>query len=518
MRAVVAEDSIFNLTRLERILRGCGYEVDAVRDGLAAWKCLEKSAGAAVAILNCNLPGKGGLEITGELRSRSWPHYTYVILLSSQNADDGVLAALDAGADGFLALPVSAERLAAQLKIAERILKRDERFYREIADLQEQLRTHTAQPSPPDPDAVPQKPSVPAIVPTEESEENTAEDPGATNAGEVPKIPVSLLSGTENTELLSQVQACFAKALRRIRYVSDEAVDHVFEEPPDFTVYSALVLEDQKLWLDVKMEMPRHVATAIYRALMSEAPHSDVELCDALEEVCNRCHGIWQQVWESSDLQPITAGWPTARPTHEIPHCSSATQLGHCSFTLPGPIRVTIIEQLASVLDKPLSAVSPGDVLADPLSTVGQKLPLLKRGSVLNAKYISRIRDLLACPPEEEFKLRVIEPSPLALLLRRRTPRRPVESSLTVHTVTEGRERQLFGRVHDISESGLGATVFDALNTGQNVALDFDLSGVEFRIEAIVRHRQGSRCGFEFLSIPSKSQTKLREIVKCLPA
>jgi hypothetical protein len=308
--------------------------------------------------------------------------------------------------------------------------------------------------------------------------------------------------------------------LKRIRYSAEQAPDDTSEEQPEFTVYSALVLEEQHLWLDLKMEMTRRVAMALYRAMLSEAPSSDAELCDALAEVCNMCQGAWKSVLEHANLVPITPGWPTARATSEFPqHLATPKQLGSSSFTLPGPIRVTFLEQVATVVDKPLNAITPGDVLADPINTEGQKLALLKRGTVLNTRYIARIRDLMDPMLEEDVKLHVIEPSPLALYMRRRWPRKAMDSSLTVIAKTDGKEKRFQGRVFDISQNGLGAIIFDILNPGQRVTLDFELCGdVTVRIDAIVRHRKGSRCGFEFQSIPPESLHKLEEVVRGLTA
>jgi DNA-binding response OmpR family regulator len=146
MRILVADDDVITLTRLQRMLRSLGHEVEIVRDGFAASKYLEKSPGGSVAILNSSLPGKAALDITSEFRSRSRLHYTYVIVVASNNEKCNAVTALEAGADGFLGVPFSAAALTAQLKAAERILKDEEHLQKTIAELQEQLRSHLAQP------------------------------------------------------------------------------------------------------------------------------------------------------------------------------------------------------------------------------------------------------------------------------------------------------------------------------------------------------------------------------------
>ena len=524
MRVLIAEDDVVAGTRLQRILSGLGHEVEVVRDGLAAGKSLEKDARGVVAILNDNLPGKGGCELAGEIRSRSWVHYTYIILLGAAHGSCGAVTALQAGADSFLALPVSAAALTAQLKVAERILKHQDQAHRTIRNLQEQLRAQQVPALWPVHESVPEKSFAP-VVSSEPELPKVIEKVTPARAVPDTKVPVRSASGTENPSseaktatLVSGVQSCFEKVLRRIRYHAGPDNGNS-GEPPDFTVYSALVLEDQRRWFDLKIEVSRRVATALYRTLLSEAPPSDAELYDALEEVCNMCQGAWKSDLENAGLEPIIPGCPIAKRTREVPHSSKAKQLSSTTFTLAGPIRVTLLEYTASVVDKPLAAILPGDVLADSISVAGRKLELLKRGTVLTARYIARIHEALNPSPDENFKLHVIEPSPLGMFMRRRWPRKAVDSSLTVLVRIGGMEKQLSGRVRDISENGLGAVIFDTLNLGQTVTLVFGLGdGAEFRFEAVVRHRQPPRCGFEFLSVPTQSMDKLREAVELLSA
>jgi CheY-like chemotaxis protein len=541
MRVLVAEDDLLTLTQVLRIVRDLGHEVEIVRDGVAAWKYLEKATAGGVAILHGMLPGKTGLDIVSELHARNWPHYTYVILLATRHEPCNAIAALEAGADAFLAVPVSAVELVAQLKAAERILKREDPPRQEapevaevpkapkvaeapkapeVPEAPEQPTNPSEKLSPPIPESVPQP--LPVPTPSSVLPELPATD-GASlwdRFSTDPEIPWHLASRPENELPVSQMQMCFDKALKRLRYTAEQNSPDVFQEKPEFSVYSALVLEDKDLWLDLRMEMERRVATALYRTLMSEAPTSDAQLRDALEEVCNKCLEVWKHDLESTGLQPMTVVWATARRSREVPNLPPTGQGDSYAFVLPGPIRVAVFEQAARVVDKPLAEIARGDILADPISATGQKVTLLKRGSILNARYIARIHELLHPRPEENFTLRVIEPSPLALFMMRRSARKAVDSLLKAVVRSDGGEKQIQGRIRDISENGLGAMIFDPLNPGQTVTLEFGLGGGdgEFRIEAIVRHREGSRCGFEFLSNPSPSVQRLKEAVRGLIA
>ena len=374
MRVLVAEDDVVTSTRLQRILRSFGHEVEAVRDGLAAWKNLEQSAGGGVAILDGILPGKAGLEIARELHSRSSAHYTYIILLTSNREERETVAALQAGADGCLPLPVSEAELAAQLMAAERILQREDRFHKEIAELQK-LQTQTVSLSQPAHDPEPEKVVMPAAFPETPGPLKLVGDFLQVGILQSPGRSRGLLLGIEGIMPMSRMQACFDTVLQRIHYIAPSETDSILPEPSDFTVYSAVVLEDQRLWLDLKMEMTRPVAGALYRALASKAPHSEEEQLDALEEVCARCQEEWQTALASAGLEPVSPGLPTARRTPDMPNCPAAKELGSSSFTLPGPIRVTLLEHAATVVEKPLTAISSGDVLTDPLNVPGRNWP-----------------------------------------------------------------------------------------------------------------------------------------------
>jgi CheY-like chemotaxis protein len=520
MRVLVAEEDLIISTRLQRILRGFGHEVEAVRDGITAWKLLEKNDAPRAAILDGILPGKGGLEIATELRSRNQQHYVYIITLAPNRESCEAVAAFEAGADGHLALPVTPAELAAQLRVAERVLAREEGFHRQIAELRQQLHA----PQVPVPQLAPvvaadkvADSSTPSDEPhiAEAASRDTGEPGGVEvvpQAAEITCLPALRL---ETVVPVSRMQACFETMLRRIRYVPPAPV--VPAEPMELTVCSAVVLEDQHLWADLKMEVTRRVAGALYRALMGEALASDTDQQDALEEVCNLCQGAWKTVLESAGLQPITPGAPSARPTRDVPLSPAGQQLGSFSFFLPGPIRVSVIEQLARVTDKPLGRICVGDVLADPFSIPGQKLPLLRRGTVLNPRYIARIGELLNGAPDEAPTLHVIEPSPLARILRRRWPRHSLDTPLVVIVGNGATDRRLFGQMRDISENGVGATLDGTLNLEQTVTLGFSLDGqAVFEVEATVRHRQGCHYGFEFLSAANRSTDKLKQAIRAL--
>ena len=90
-----------------------GYEVEWVRDGLAAERCLQSERFTCV-ILDLGLPALCGLEVLAALRGRG--DSTPVLVLTARSAVRERIVTLDAGADDYLVKPISLEELAARLR------------------------------------------------------------------------------------------------------------------------------------------------------------------------------------------------------------------------------------------------------------------------------------------------------------------------------------------------------------------------------------------------------------------
>lgn len=63
-----------------------------------------------------------GLALCRAIRERSWPGYVYILLLTTQDTEEDILAGLDAGADDYISKRISPAQLLARLRTAQRIL------------------------------------------------------------------------------------------------------------------------------------------------------------------------------------------------------------------------------------------------------------------------------------------------------------------------------------------------------------------------------------------------------------
>ena len=112
---LVVEDEPPTLTLLEKILGTAGYRVTGVKDGIAALKSA-RAAPPDLVLLDLIIPGIDGYGVCALLK-RDRTFNAPIIVLSGRFNQTDIRAALDAGADAFMAKPV--DRIALLAKISE---------------------------------------------------------------------------------------------------------------------------------------------------------------------------------------------------------------------------------------------------------------------------------------------------------------------------------------------------------------------------------------------------------------
>jgi DNA-binding response OmpR family regulator len=113
MRLLVVEDDVRLCDVLRRGLSEQGHVVDIAHDGQEGETWADGGAYDAV-ILDVNLPKRDGLSVVRSLRSRGVR--TPVLVLTSRDTPDDVIAGLDAGADDYLRKPFIFGELEARLR------------------------------------------------------------------------------------------------------------------------------------------------------------------------------------------------------------------------------------------------------------------------------------------------------------------------------------------------------------------------------------------------------------------
>jgi two-component system, OmpR family, response regulator RegX3 len=110
-KLLLVEDDSGISTPLSLYLENAWYEVILCRD----WGSAEEVWAAekpAIVILDINLPGKTGIEICRDIRTKS---DTPIIMLSARESEEDKVTLLELGADDYVAKPFSSRELVARI-------------------------------------------------------------------------------------------------------------------------------------------------------------------------------------------------------------------------------------------------------------------------------------------------------------------------------------------------------------------------------------------------------------------
>jgi two-component system cell cycle response regulator len=143
MRILIADDEFMSRKLLQKTLERAGYEVTAVENGRLAADQLCPANGPRLALLDWVMPELDGPGVCREVRKRKEQSYVYMILLTSKESKEDVVAGLESGADDYLTKPFDPEELKARLRTGLRILNLEDR----LVEAREEMRfqaTHDA--------------------------------------------------------------------------------------------------------------------------------------------------------------------------------------------------------------------------------------------------------------------------------------------------------------------------------------------------------------------------------------
>ncbi len=115
-RVLVVDDEAPIRRALAANLKARGYDVDTAETGEQALDLAARHH-PDVVLLDLGLPGIDGLEVIDGLRG--WTHVP-IVVLSARGAERDKVAALDAGADDYVAKPFGMDELLARLRAAVR--------------------------------------------------------------------------------------------------------------------------------------------------------------------------------------------------------------------------------------------------------------------------------------------------------------------------------------------------------------------------------------------------------------
>lgn len=114
IRLLYVDDEVFNHAFVRLALGDDGYDISAVTSVQAALDCLYQQL-PDVLIVDMVMPGISGLDLCRLVRHNPETASLPILVLSGMDASNDVAQALDAGADVFVAKPITAEQLRWQL-------------------------------------------------------------------------------------------------------------------------------------------------------------------------------------------------------------------------------------------------------------------------------------------------------------------------------------------------------------------------------------------------------------------
>ncbi len=123
MRILIADDDSVSRRLIESRLLKWGYEVIATSNGKDALDVLRTEGAPGLVILDWVMPGIDGVDVCRTIRAERKLSYTYIMLLTSNDRDEDLVAGMEAGADDYLIKPCKPNELKVRLRAGRRILE-----------------------------------------------------------------------------------------------------------------------------------------------------------------------------------------------------------------------------------------------------------------------------------------------------------------------------------------------------------------------------------------------------------
>jgi diguanylate cyclase (GGDEF)-like protein len=129
MKILVADDDSVSRHLMQRTLQKFGYEVVLAENGRVAAEILSRSDGPRLALIDWMMPELDGPELCREVRGfHQEGEYIYIVLLTSKQTSEDIVAGLEAGADDYITKPCQPAELRARLHTGCRILSLEKKL------------------------------------------------------------------------------------------------------------------------------------------------------------------------------------------------------------------------------------------------------------------------------------------------------------------------------------------------------------------------------------------------------
>jgi len=122
MRVLIVDDDPTIRMTLQGLLKQHDCEILEADSGLKALKMIQSEQSPELILMDWNMPGLSGVEVTTLLRETVEENQPYVIIISSNSDSEHIIEALSYGADDYIIKPIDGRFLNAKFAVAQRIL------------------------------------------------------------------------------------------------------------------------------------------------------------------------------------------------------------------------------------------------------------------------------------------------------------------------------------------------------------------------------------------------------------
>ena len=140
MRVLIVEDDVDMLRLIETVVQVRGHQASRCADAESAWAAYQQGE-YALAFLDWQLPGMDGLELCRKIRTHPNGDRTIILMITARDGAEDLQAVLRAGANDYIAKPVTPDMLTVRLAIAEQSVRNLNRRHEAEEALRDQEQT-----------------------------------------------------------------------------------------------------------------------------------------------------------------------------------------------------------------------------------------------------------------------------------------------------------------------------------------------------------------------------------------
>jgi DNA-binding NtrC family response regulator len=140
IHALVVEDDEDMRRLIGKVVQMRGHQVTGCENAEAAWATYQEGS-FSIVFLDWQLPGMDGLELCRKIRSHPKGERSVIVMITARDQSDDLQAVLRAGANDYIAKPVTLDMLKVRLAIAEQSVRNIDRRYEAEDALREQQET-----------------------------------------------------------------------------------------------------------------------------------------------------------------------------------------------------------------------------------------------------------------------------------------------------------------------------------------------------------------------------------------